>query len=204
MDAKDSRGKRFLSWVNADDGIPPEEELEDDDEHHDEDHDEAEGIPPEAMEAASPDEPSADYEEDDEFEYPDKIAPVEDEGEIDYADTHVTHREAVHMTVKQRRQLQRFRVFYLILSAIVALNVIGIMLLTVNYLPEFGSAENPAVNEVYIRYVEQGMEETAALNIVAAVLFSYRSFDTLGEALMLFTAAIGVIILMKEEKSEKV
>ena len=73
------------------------------------------------------------------------------------------------------------------------------MLITVHHLPEFGSADNPAVNEVFVRYVEYGTEETAALNIVSAVLFSYRSFDTLGEALMLFAAAVAVIMLMREK-----
>ena len=100
---------------------------------------------------------------------------------------------------KRRIQIQNFRFLYLVLSAILAINIIVIMLVTVNHLPEFGSADNPAVNEVFVRYVEQGMEETAALNIVSAVLFSYRSFDTLGEALMLFAAAVAVIMLMKEK-----
>ena len=123
-----------------------------------------------------------------------------DDMEIDYADSIPVHQEAVHLTKKEKRRLGRFRVFYLALSAIVALNVIGVLLLTVNFLPPFGEADNPAVNEVYTRYVVDSVAETGALNMVSAVLYSYRSFDTLGEAFVLFTAAIGVIMLLQETK----
>ena len=147
-----------------------------------------------------------DYEGDDEFDYPDEIVVIEeleedDHQEIDYADSVPAYRDTVHMTKKEKRRMGRFRVFYLLLSAIVAVNVIGILLITVNYLPPFGGIDNPTVNEVYTRYVVQGVEETGALNIVSAVLYSYRSFDTLGEAFVLFTAVIGVIMLLRETKN---
>ena len=153
------------------------------------------------------------YEGDDEFDYPDEIIVIDElvpihgtdreDVEIDYADSIPFVQEAVHMTKKEKRRLGRFRVFYLALSAIVALNVIGVLLITVNFLPPFGGADNPAVNEVYTRYVVDSVEETGALNIVSAVLYSYRSFDTLGEAFVLFTAAIGVIMLLQETKETK-
>ena len=172
-----------------------------------------------------------DYEGDDEFDYPDEIIVIDefvsihdyidnsnhdiyegnnnrhgvdqDDVETDYADSIPIYQEAVHMTKKEKRRLGRFRVFYLALSALVALNVIGVLLITVNFLPPFGGADNPAVNEVYTRYVVDGVEETGALNMVSAVLYSYRSFDTLGEAFVLFTAAIGVIMLLQETKEMK-
>ena len=129
----------------------------------------------------------------------------DDDDEDEHHDEHEDDEDdEVKLTVekkpkKQRLQIHNFRLLYLALSAILAINIIAILLITVNHLPEFGSADNPAVNEVFVRYVEQGTEETAALNIVSAVLFSYRSFDTLGEALMLFAAAMAVIMLMRKE-----
>jgi len=202
-----SNVRRFLGWVNADNGLDYEEkdELEDEyDSEHDEDFEDDED------EEATPITDDAlleDYEGDDEFDYPDEIIIRDDtlacDDEIDYADTAPPYQETVHMTKKQKMRMRRFRIFYLALSAIVALNVIAVLLLTVNYLPEFGSWENPAVNEVYLRYVEQGVAETGALNIVSAVLYAYRSFDTLGEAFVLFTAAIGVILLLRETKEKE-
>lgn len=37
-------------------------------------------------------------------------------------------------------------------------------------------------------YVERGVEDTGAINLVAAILFDYRAFDTLGEATVIYTA----------------
>ncbi|MCL2852812.1 MAG: hypothetical protein FWE20_07250 [Defluviitaleaceae bacterium] len=211
---QDDRVKKFLNWVNADEDLPSLEELgysQDEEDISDHDEEDSENQQLEASRPAVQEEMTEDYEDDDEFTYPDEVADTSanDAGEEDEHlpeeecitgddDAFIVHHEAVHMTKHQKLQMKRFRIFYLILSAVVALNVIVILLITVNYLPEFGSEANPAVNEVYLRYVEMGLEETGALNMVAAVLFSYRSFDTLGEAFVLFTAVIGVIILMRK------
>jgi hypothetical protein len=220
--------KGFLAWVNADEGIEPkeledyrdsDEEEIDGDQNDLEHHNAIEGQLPKTDSGDTDDNGAddesglskanelslVDYEGDDEFDYPDEIIVIdeldpEEQGEIDYADSVPDYQDGVYMTKKDKRRMGRFRVFYLILSAIVAINVIGILLLTVNYLPPFGGVDNPAVNQVYTRYVEDSVEETGALNIVSAVLYSYRSFDTLGEAFVLFTAAIGVIMLLRDPK----
>jgi multicomponent Na+:H+ antiporter subunit B len=41
-------------------------------------------------------------------------------------------------------------------------------------------------------YIDEGIEETGAVNIVTSVVVSYRGFDTLGEVTVLFIAAIGL------------
>jgi len=41
-------------------------------------------------------------------------------------------------------------------------------------------------------YIDEGVEETGAANIVTSVVVSYRGFDTLGEITVLFIAAIGL------------
>jgi len=46
-------------------------------------------------------------------------------------------------------------------------------------------------------YVESGAEATGSVNLVTGVLLDYRAYDTLGEATILFTAAIGVITVMR-------
>ena len=50
-------------------------------------------------------------------------------------------------------------------------------------------------NAVYY-FIENGQGETGSNNIVAAVTFDYRGFDTLGEASVLFAAATGVFVAM--------
>jgi len=46
--------------------------------------------------------------------------------------------------------------------------------------------------EIADHYINEGIEETGAANIVTSVVVNYRSLDTLGEVTILFLAAIGL------------
>ena len=46
-------------------------------------------------------------------------------------------------------------------------------------------------------YAEKTVEEVGATNVVAAINFDWRAYDTLGEATILLTAATGVKLLMR-------
>ncbi len=61
----------------------------------------------------------------------------------------------------------------------------------------------PVHTHVVPRYLEQGPEETGVPNVVAAVLASYRGYDTLGEVTVVFTAGIGVIALLRRRPRRK-
>jgi|SRR5690554_4839833 len=61
----------------------------------------------------------------------------------------------------------------------------------------------PVHTHVVPRYLEQGPAEAGIPNIVAAVLASYRGFDTLGEVTVVFTAGIGVIALLRRKAKEE-
>lgn len=63
-------------------------------------------------------------------------------------------------------------------------------------IPPFGDAQAPAHQHVAPRYIEQAAKETGVPNMVTAVLASYRGFDTLGEVTVIFTAGIGVMLLI--------
>ena len=84
-----------------------------------------------------------------------------------------------------------------VLSVLLCVGIIGILVITAQYLPPFGHPENPANNEVSRRYIENGMEETGAVNIVAGMILDYRAFDTLGESNVLFTAVCAVMLLLR-------
>lgn len=75
--------------------------------------------------------------------------------------------------------------------------VVAFLMLTVIDLPPFGQADNPYNNEVSRRYIENGLEETGAVNFVTGMILDYRAFDTFGESTVLFTAACSVIFLLK-------
>lgn len=64
-------------------------------------------------------------------------------------------------------------------------------------LPPFGTADQPVNTHVGRYYIEQTWHDTEIPNIVTAVLASYRGFDTLGEVTVIFTAGIGVMLMLK-------
>lgn len=63
-------------------------------------------------------------------------------------------------------------------------------------MPIFGAADAPAQTHVVPRYIEESGTEIGIPNIVTSVLASYRGFDTLGEVTVVFTALIGVFLLL--------
>ena len=63
-------------------------------------------------------------------------------------------------------------------------------------LPVYGSAEAPANIHVAPYYIERSLQDTSVPNIVTAVLASYRGYDTLGETTVIFTAGVGVLLLL--------
>lgn len=94
-----------------------------------------------------------------------------------------------------------FPLLYAGMSILVCTLLIGLLLLTVAELPRFGEPGNPANNVVSRRYLERGLEETGAVNVVAGMILDYRAFDTFGESAVLFAAVIGVLMLL--EASER-
>jgi multicomponent Na+:H+ antiporter subunit B len=62
--------------------------------------------------------------------------------------------------------------------------------------PPFADALNPAQVHVAPYYLERAVPETSVPNVVTAVLASYRGYDTLGEVTVIFTAGIGVLLLI--------
>ena len=65
-------------------------------------------------------------------------------------------------------------------------------------MPYFGSSQAPAHQHVAPRYINDSMQETGLPNIVTSVLASYRGFDTLGEVVVIFTAGMGVLALLRQ------
>ena len=63
-------------------------------------------------------------------------------------------------------------------------------------LPPLGDPDNPAHTHVAPRYIEASPAEVGIPNMVTSVLASYRGYDTLGETTVVFTAAVGVLILI--------
>jgi multicomponent Na+:H+ antiporter subunit B len=63
-------------------------------------------------------------------------------------------------------------------------------------MPSYGDPAAPVHRHVAPRYIEQSAAEVGPPNIVTSVLASYRGYDTLGEVTVIFTAAVGVLLLL--------
>jgi multicomponent Na+:H+ antiporter subunit B len=63
-------------------------------------------------------------------------------------------------------------------------------------MPAYGDPANPIHHHVAPRYLEESEHEIGVPNVVTSVLASYRGFDTFGETTVVFTAAVGVMILL--------
>ena len=103
-----------------------------------------------------------------------------------------------------RRAVKLYERFYRLFAVVTCVAIILILLATVTNLPDYGLSTNPANNEVSRKYIEDGIEDTGAVNIVAGMILDYRAFDTLGESHVLFIAAVCVMLLLKiDPASEK-
>ncbi len=63
-------------------------------------------------------------------------------------------------------------------------------------MPNFGDPQAPATTHVYPEYIERSQHEIGVPNVVTAILASYRGYDTLGETGVVFTAGVGVVLLI--------
>ncbi len=63
-------------------------------------------------------------------------------------------------------------------------------------MPDFGDADSPANSTVGREYLERTMDEVGTPNVVTAVLASYRGYDTMGEAFVIFAAGLGVMLIL--------
>jgi multicomponent Na+:H+ antiporter subunit B len=80
------------------------------------------------------------------------------------------------------------------LAGVVALLVWGL-----TGLPDFGHYRGP-----YGKVLGKvAVPERKATNVVASTTFDYRGFDTLGEEIILFTAALGLVVLLREQRGEE-
>lgn len=110
--------------------------------------------------------------------------------------------EEVHDT-KHNKVYKRFFRVYKLAAVLSCVALVTMLLVAVSYLPAVGNSDNPAHNEVVEKYVEDGMQDTGAVNIVTGMILDYRAFDTFGESNVLFIATCTVLILLRNDKKKE-
>ena len=69
-------------------------------------------------------------------------------------------------------------------------------------MPKFGAVDRLDWS-IVPSYIEGSENDIAVPNIVTAILASYRGYDTLGEVAVIFTAGMGVIILLGRRREDE-
>jgi len=66
-------------------------------------------------------------------------------------------------------------------------------------LPDYADPEAPGHQRISPDYIEGSLDDTETPNVVTSVLADYRSFDTLGETLVIITAGLACLVILLRE-----
>lgn len=90
---------------------------------------------------------------------------------------------------------------YLVIGLLI---VVGMLLFyTIGKMPPMNSKKNPDKTNVMPRYVNKGLEESGAENVVTNIILNYRGYDTMGEVTVIFSALCAVVALLDREKRRR-
>jgi len=83
--------------------------------------------------------------------------------------------------------------------AVAAAGVTALLVASVVDLPAFGHYQGAYGNQLN----REAVAERHTTNVVTAIVFDYRGFDTLGEEFILFAAVVGVTLLLRRNKDSE-
>ena len=100
-----------------------------------------------------------------------------------------------------RREAPRAAIHWPSLSAVVITG--AVLIYGTLDMPRFGDPDSPPHRHVAPHYIERSVAETRVPNFVTAVLASYRGYDTLFETAVIYTAGIGLILLLRHRVARR-
>jgi multicomponent Na+:H+ antiporter subunit B len=89
---------------------------------------------------------------------------------------------------------ERYRMPWLALAVVAVAG--AILIYATLDLPYYGDANAVANRHIVPTYLAEAPKTTGVPNVVTAVLAAYRGYDTLGETTVIFTAGLGVVLLL--------
>ncbi len=79
----------------------------------------------------------------------------------------------------------------------------GLLIFATLDMPPYGDPSAPIHHHVGQYYIDKSGTQVGPPNVVTSVLASYRGYDTLGEVVVIFTAAVGVMALIGRSRRVK-
>jgi multicomponent Na+:H+ antiporter subunit B len=109
---------------------------------------------------------------------------------------------AIMATTRRSNPRLEVRRRYVVTPLIVA--VLGLLLYASTGLPDRGDPDAPAQQGVSVEYLTRSLDDTNTPNVVTSLLADYRSLDTLGETVVILTAALSaVLVLLRRPRDEE-
>lgn len=91
----------------------------------------------------------------------------------------------------------------LVAATVLSMTLFGMLVFVVTDLPGFGNGESAANVAATVTYLKGAYEYTGIPNLVTGILASFRGYDTLCETVVVFTAAMGVSLLIGRGARDK-
>jgi multicomponent Na+:H+ antiporter subunit B len=104
----------------------------------------------------------------------------------------------LHLTKTREIASSKHSLAALVLVFVVA----GALVFGTLSLPPFGVADSVIHQHVAPYYLANTIKDTGVPNAVTSVLADYRGYDTLGETAVIFTAGIGVMLLLSRRRRQ--
>lgn len=84
-----------------------------------------------------------------------------------------------------------------VIGLLVVLVTGAVLLFAVRDFPDWADPNSPASLHVSPHYITNTIKETSVPNVVTSVLADYRGFDTMFETIVVFSAGVAVIIILR-------
>ena len=85
----------------------------------------------------------------------------------------------------------------------VSLTTGGMLVWATSGLPAFGIQDAPIHTHIAPTFLLESLPDTGVPNVVTTVLSDYRGFDTFGETTVIFTAGLGVMLLLATRRRKR-
>jgi multicomponent Na+:H+ antiporter subunit B len=104
----------------------------------------------------------------------------------------------LRLAAEDARPRRTARLGALLVCALVA----AALLYGTRHMPQVGDANSPANAswKVAQHYLNESKKEVGPPNVVTSVLGDYRGYDTMGETVVIFTAALCVLLLLRQAR----
>lgn len=105
---------------------------------------------------------------------------------------------ALALSAEHERTRSRLRALPIAIVAVTA----ALLIYTTLGIPPLGDPNAPVHQHVAPWYLANTAERIGIPNVVAAILASFRGYDTLGEVIVVFTAGIGVLFMLSARRRD--